>query len=149
MPPSLSPKESDILRDLYLAGAHSEALARAFGRDPRAVRAALRRAGIALRREPPLPTAWQATLSLPARRGLQRYLQQLEDTLRAAWERLHQVALAATTDTYVFAERADYDAVLDTVRPAEALPALARRLGLDLTVVLLAYADWADEHCGV
>lgn len=145
----LSPQESDTLRDLYLAGAHSEALARAFGRDGRAVRTALQREKVALRQELPLPTGWQATLSLPVRHGLQHYFQQLEQQVTAAWERLQQMAVATTADTYLFAERADYDAVLDTVRPPESLPALARRLGLDLTVVLLAYADWADEHCAV
>ncbi len=145
----MTPQESDALRDLYMAGAHSEALARAFGRDIRAVRAALRREGVVLHREPPLPTAWQTTLSLPARHGLQRYLRQLQASLSAAWARLEQVALEATGETYIFADRAVYDATLDTVRPAESPVEVARRLGIDLTLVLLAYAEWADKQEGL
>ena len=140
----ITPQESDDLKALYLAGAHSEALGRAFGRDPRAVRAALRREGVPLRREPPLPRAWHEGLSLPRRHALQDYLDQLATCAQAAWTRLDQAALDTTTTAYFFPSREVYTAALETARPRESPLEVARRLELDLTVVLLAYAEWAE-----
>jgi hypothetical protein len=142
----IPPQESDALKTLYLAGAHSEALGRAFGRDPRAVRAALRREGVALRREPPLPRVWDATLPLPLRQALHDYLAQLQGCAQAAWTRLDQVALEATASGHLFPSRAIYTAALVTARPPESPLEVARRVGLDLTLVLLAYAEWAEAH---
>jgi hypothetical protein len=142
----IPPQESDALKTLYLAGAHSEALGRAFGRDPRAVRAALRREGVALRREPPLPHTWQTALTLPARHALQHYCQQLQVCYQAAWQRLAQAALTTTATGPVFSAREVYEAVLATVRPPESSLDVARRLGIELTVVLLAYAEWVEEQ---
>jgi hypothetical protein len=142
----IPPQESDALRTLYLAGAHSEALGRAFGRDPRAVCAALRREGVALRREPPLPHDGPTALPLPARQGLQQYVQQLQTYHQAAWQRLTQAALARTATGPVFPSREVYEAVLATARPPESPLDVARRLGLDLTVVLLAVAEGLDTQ---
>jgi hypothetical protein len=142
----IPPQESDALRTLYLAGAHSEALGRAFGRDPRAVRAALRREGVALRREPALPPAWPTALPLPARQGLQQYVQQLQTAHQTAWQRLTQAALTHTTTGPVFPSREVYEAVLATTRPPESPLDVARRLGLELTVVLLAVAEGLDNQ---
>ena len=140
----IPPQESDALRTLYLAGAHSEALGRAFGRDPRAVRAALRREGVTLRREPPLPYDGQPALPLPVRQGLQQYVQQLQAAHQAAWQRLTQAALTHTATGPIFPSREVYEAVLATTRPPESPLDVARRLGLDLTVVLLAVAEGLD-----
>jgi hypothetical protein len=142
----IPPQESDALRTLYLAGAHSEALGRAFGRDPRAVRAALRREGVALRREPPLPRIWDAGLPLPLRQALHAYLVQLQGCAQAAWARLDQVALETTASGQVFPSRDVYTAVLATTCPPESPLDVARRLGLELTVVLLAAAEGLDTQ---
>jgi hypothetical protein len=142
----IPPQESDALTTLYLAGAHSEALGRAFGRDPRAVRAALRREGVALRREPPLPHDGPMALPLPTRQGLQQYVQQLQACHQAAWQRLTQTALTTTATGQVFPSREAYEAVLATARPPESPLDVARRLGLDLTVVLLAVAEGLDTQ---
>jgi hypothetical protein len=142
----IPPQESDALTTLYLAGAHSEALGRAFGRDPRAVRAALRREGVALRREPPLPHDGPNTLALPARQGLQRYVQQLQTAHQVAWQRLTQTALTTTATGPVFLSREGYEAVLATARPPESPLDVARRLGIELTVVLLAVAEGLDTQ---
>jgi hypothetical protein len=140
----IPPQESDALKTLYLAGAHSEALGRAFRRDPRAVRAALRREGVALRREPPLPHDGPPALPLAARHGLQQYVQQLQACHQAAWQRLAQAALTTTATGQIFPSREVYEAVLATARPPESPLDVARRLGLELTVVLLAVAEGLD-----
>jgi hypothetical protein len=140
----IPPQESDNLKILYLAGAHSEALGRAFGRDPRAVRAALRREGVALRREPPLPQDGPHALPLPTQHALQVYVQQLQTYHQAAWQRLTQAALTHTATGPVFPSREVYEAVLATARPPESPLDVARRLGLELTVVLLAVAEGLD-----
>jgi hypothetical protein len=145
----IPPQESDALKTLYLAGAHSEALGRAFGRDPRAVRAALRREGVALRREPSLPRVWDAALPLPLRHALHDYLAQLQVCAQVVWTRLDQVALETTASGHLFPSRDVYTAVLATARPPESPLEVARRVGLDLTIVLLAYAEWAEAHTGV
>jgi hypothetical protein len=142
----IPPQESDALKTLYLAGAHSEALGMAFGRDPRAVRAALRREGVALRRELPLPQDWPTALPLPARHALQQYVQQLQVSHQAAWQRLRQAALTHTATGPVFPSREVYEAVLATARPPESPLDVARRLGLELTVVLLAVAEGLDTQ---
>ena len=142
----IPPQESDALTTLYLAGAHSEALGRAFGRDPRAVPAALRREGVALRREPPLPHDWQAALPLPARQALQQYGQQLQACHQASWQRLTQAALTTTATGPVFPSREVYEAVLAMARPPESPLDVARRLGVELTVVLLAAAEGLEQQ---
>jgi hypothetical protein len=142
----IPPQESDDLKTLYLAGAHSEALGRAFGRDPRAVRAALRREGVALRREPPLPLDWQTSLSLPVQHGLRQYCHQLQVCRQAVWQRLDQAALVRTATGHVFPSREVYEAVLATATPPESLLEVARRLRIELTVVLLAVAESLDTQ---
>jgi hypothetical protein len=142
----IPPQESDALKTLYLAGAHTEALGHAFGRDPRAVRAALRREGVALRREPPLPHDGLPALPLPARQELLQYVQQLQVCHQAAWQRLTQAALAHTVTGPVFPSWEVYEAVLATARPPDSPLDVARRLGLDLTVVLLAVAEGLDTQ---
>jgi hypothetical protein len=142
----IPPQESDDLKTLYLAGAHSEALGRAFGRDPRAVRAALRREGVALRRESPLPRDWQTALPLPARQGLQHYCQELQACHQVAWQRLTQTALTTTATGPVFPSQEVYEAVLATARPPESPLDVARRLGVELTVVLLAAAEGLEQQ---
>jgi hypothetical protein len=140
----IPPQESDALKALYLAGAHSEALGRAFGRDPRAVRAALRREGVALRQESPLPRLGDA--ALPLRPALHDYLAQLQVATQAAWARLDQVALETTASGHLFPSREVYTAALATARPPESPLDVARRLGIELTLVLLAYAAWVEAQ---
>jgi hypothetical protein len=144
----IPPQESDALKTLYLAGGHSEALGRAFGRDPRAVRAALRREGVALRREPPLPRVWDTALPLPLRQALHDYLAQIHGCAQAAWTRLDQVALETTASGHLFPSREVYTAALETARPLESPLDVAHRLKIELTLVLLAYAAWVEEHEG-
>jgi hypothetical protein len=110
------------------------------------VRAALRREGVALRREPPLPQDGPMALPLPAWHALQQYVQQLQVSHQAAWQRLTQAALIHTATGPVFPSREVYEAVLATARPPESPLDVARRLGLDLTVVLLAVAEGLDTQ---
>jgi hypothetical protein len=141
----VSPHESTCLRHLYAAGAHVEVLARAVGRDPRTVQAALRREGIPLRRDPPVPRTWRADLSADTVQAIDAYLAQLQRLEEEVWQRLRHAAVDVTTAAYVFPTPETYASTLHTVEPAESVVALARRLGVDLNRVLLAYAEWAEE----
>ena len=141
----VSPHESACLRQLYAAGAHVEVLARTVGRDPRTVQAALRREGVRLRRDPPLPRDWRAGLPADTVHAIEAYLSQLQTLQHAAWQRLRQVAVEATAAAFVFPTPEAYAAALQTVDPMESVVALARRLGVELNRVLIAYADWAEE----
>jgi hypothetical protein len=85
-------------------------------------------------------------LPLPARQGLQQYVQQLQACHQAAWQRLTQTALTTTAPGPVFPSREAYEAVLATARPPESPLDVARRLGLDLTVVLLAAAEGLEQQ---
>jgi hypothetical protein len=141
----ISPQEADCFVALYTAGAHSEAIAQVFGRDPRSVRATLRREGVTLRREPPLPADWRQGLPAPVQQAIAAYLAALDGVQQAAWQRVQQTALTRSPSTYVFPSLAAYQAVLATVQPPETPSALACRLGIDLTRVLLAYAARATH----
>jgi hypothetical protein len=57
---------------------------------------------------------------------------------------LNQAALDTTTTAYLFPSREVYTTALETARPRESPLEVARRLEIDLTVVLLAYAEWAE-----
>ena len=89
----------------------------------------------------PLPQDWQTALPLAARHALQQYVQQLQTAHQAAWQRLTQAALTHTATGPIFPSREVYEAVLATTRPPESPLDVARRLGLELTVVLLAVAE--------
>jgi hypothetical protein len=141
----VSPPESASLRQLYAAGAHVDALARVLGRDPRTVRAALRREGLRLRRDPPLPRDWHAGLPAATVQAIEAYLTQLQTREQHAWARLQQAALEVAAATYVFPDPATYTAALQPAEPAESVLALARRLGVDVNRVLLAAAAWLEE----
>jgi len=134
------------LLHLYLAGAHLEALARALGRDLRTVRKTLRQAGVVLRTDPPLPTDWRADLPRETLTALRAYFTDLGQRQQVAWQQLQQGALEATPEGYVFASPIVYATALQAARPSASLLDVARRLGLDLTRVLLAYAEWADQQ---
>lgn len=139
------PETLSILQ-LYRAGAHLEALARALGRDVRTVRKTLRQAGVALRTDPPLPTDWRTGLPRETLTALEAYGTDLGQRQRVAWQQLRQTALDTTSDCYVFASPTVYATALQTASPPESLLDLARRLDLDLTRVLLAYAAWAEQR---
>jgi hypothetical protein len=63
-----------------------------------------------------------------------------------AWQRLAQTALAYTATGPVFPSREVYEAVLATAYPPESPLDVARRLGIDLTVVLLAAAEGLEQQ---
>jgi hypothetical protein len=141
----VSPHESACLRQLYAAGAHVEALARAVGRDPRTVQTALRREGVRLRRDPPLPRDWRAGLPADTVHAIETHLSQLQTLQHVTWQRLRQMALEVTAAAFVFPTPEAYAATLQTVGPMESVITLAHRLRVDLNRVLLAYAEWAEE----
>lgn len=136
--------ETQALVAWYHAGAHPEALARAFARDRRTIRAALRQAGVVLRQpEPPLRVA-PKPLPAATRQALQAYRQQ--------WQAQHQqlgaqiaAAAQAVTPTGYCCNPSQYTQLLLAARPALPLAALVPALGLDLNQLLLLYADWADQ----
>jgi hypothetical protein len=81
---------------------------------------------------------------LSLRHALHDYLAQLHGCAQAAWTRLNQVALETTASGHLFPSREVYTAALETARPLESPLDVARRLGIELTLVLLAYAEWVE-----
>jgi hypothetical protein len=73
-------------------------------------------------------------------------VQQLRVSHQTAWQWLHQAALTTTATGPVFPSREVYEAVLATARPPESPLDVARRLGLELSVVLLAVAEELDTQ---
>ncbi len=137
--------EAQALVAWYHAGAHPDALARAFARDRRTIRATLRRAGVVLRTpEPPLRLPTEP-MPVAARQALQAYRQQWEAQQQTVERQVAQAAQATTPTGYLLRPR-DYTPLLVAARPATSLAALAVQLGLDLNQVLLTYADWADHY---
>jgi hypothetical protein len=145
MPPGVTPRESVALVLLSQAGAHLEALARAFGRDVRTVRKVLRQAGVALRADPPLPLDWRAGLPRETVAALDAYRTAVAQWHRTAWQQIYQQATHPAPGQYGFPSMTAYRALL-TLPTAVDLPEdIAARLGVDLTRVLLAYAEGADQ----
>jgi hypothetical protein len=142
----LALREAMCLVALYTDGAAIEALARVAQRDVRTVRKILRQAGVALRQDSPLPTDWRDGIPPAARATLQTYFTDLGERQQAAWRQVEQEAVAVTADSYALPTPTVYAAVWHTAQPPETLPALAHRLGLDLTCVLLAYVAWRDAQ---
>jgi hypothetical protein len=142
----LALREAMCLVALYTEGAAIEAIACVMQRDVRTVRKILRQAGAVLRQDTPLPTDWWTGIPPAARATLQTYFTDLGQRQQAAWHQVEQQAVTVTADTYVLHTPTAYAAVWHTAQPSETLPALARRLGLDLTAVLLAYVAWRDTQ---
>ncbi len=143
---SLSVTELVRVIELYHAGAHYKAIARALGRDRRTILQALKRERIVLRQDSPLPRHWRAGLSPVQIAELEAYQAQLDRTMAHAWSHVQRKAATVSRDTYTFASEQDYCRSVQTVVPPEAPEALAQRLGVDLTRVLLAYAERVQQH---
>lgn len=141
MPPGVGPRESLALVLLYQAGAHLEALARAIGRDARTVRKALRQAGLPLRSDPPLPPDWRTGLPRETVMALDTYRTAVAQWHRAAWQQIHRQATRPAPGQYSFPSPTAYTALLHLPTPLDAPEDVAVQLGVDLTRVLLAYAE--------
>ena len=143
---SLSVTELVRVIELYQAGAHYKAIARALGRDRRTILQALTRERIALRQDPPLPRTWRAGLSLAQIETLEAYQVQLDRTMAHAWSHVQRKAATVSSDTYTFASEQDYCRSVQTVDPPEQPEAVAQRVGVELTRVLLAYAERVQQR---
>jgi hypothetical protein len=141
MPPGVGPRESLALVLLYQTGAHLEALARALGRDVRTVRKVLRQAGVQLRTDPPLPPDWRAGLPRDTVAALEAYRTAVVQWHRTAWQQIHQQAIRPAPGQYGFASPTAYTALLQPPMPLELPEEVMARLGIDLTRVLLVYAE--------
>jgi len=141
MPPSVRPPEQLGLIQWYQAGVHLEALAQAVGRDPRTVRKILRQAGVLRRHDPPLPPDWRAGLPRTTRAALEHYRQAVTQWHHTAWQQLPPYASRTTPGQYAFASPTAYTALLHPPALLEAPEDVAARLGVDLTRVLLVYAE--------
>jgi hypothetical protein len=139
----MQPHEVACLTQLATAGAHPEVLAQVFGRDVRTIRALLRQAGVRSRSGVPLSHDWRRGLPPATVAAIRAAVTRLCAQEQTAWQRLRQVALEVTATAYTFPSPETYDAVLQTVQPAETPLALARRLGVDINRVLLAYVEVA------
>lgn len=135
----MHPQEVASLLRLADAGAHPDVLAQLFGRDPRTIRAVLTQAGVPYLPHTPLPHNWRAGLPPATTAAILAYVAQLRAEEQAAWQRLRQTALTRTADTYTFPSAAAYVAALQTAQPPDSLLLLSRRLGVDVTRILLAY----------
>jgi hypothetical protein len=141
MPPGVGPRESLALVLLYQAGAHLEALARALGHDARTVRKVLRQAGIPLRADAPLPADWRAGLSREPVAALDGYRTAVAQWHRTAWQQIHQQATQPAPGQYGFRSATAYTTLLQPPTPLDLPEDVVVRLGVELTRVLLVYAE--------
>ncbi len=121
---ALDPREALAIKALFDAGAHTKALALAFGHDQRTIRKLLRRWTREPIHEPPLFTRWQRGLSAETLAAIQQYLQQLSRHEQAVLHHLHTAAHRAE-DTLAFPSQQAYEAILHVAHPHESLLALA------------------------
>lgn len=145
MPPGVTSRESLALVLLYQAGAHLEALAGAMGRDVRTVRKVLRQAGIGLRTDPPLPHDWRIGLPRETVAALDAYRTTVAQWHRLAWQQIQQQAAQPAPGQYGFRSPTAYTALLHPTTPPDLPDDLATQLSVDLTRVLLAYAEGVAE----
>jgi hypothetical protein len=141
---ALDPHEVLSITTLFDTGAHTKALALAFGHDQRTIRKAIRRWTRSPLQEPPLFTQWQRGLSSETLAAIQSYLQQLSRHEQQIVQRLCDMA-HATEDTLAFTSPHAYGEIIQAAQPRESLIELAQRLHVDLNVVLLAYAEWREQ----
>jgi hypothetical protein len=141
MPPSVGLRESLALVLLYQAGAHLEALARALGRDGRTVRKVLRQAGVRLRPDPPLPPDWRVGLPRETVAALDAYGTAVAQWHRTAWQQISQQATHTAPGQYGFPSPTAYTALLQPPTSLEIPEDVGARLGVELTRVLLVYAE--------
>jgi hypothetical protein len=141
MPPGVTPREHLALVLLYQAGAHPEALAHALGRDVRTVRKVLRQAGVALRADPPLPSDWRAGLPRETIAALETYGMAVAQWHRATWQQIQQQTTRPASGQYGFPTLTAYTALLHPHLRIDPPEEVAAQLGVDLTRVLLVYAD--------
>ena len=139
-------REVLCMQRLYLAGAHLEAVARVMGRDPRTVRAILRREGIPMRREPPLPDDWRTGIAPETLTALRTALHALQAYEQTLWQQVQQQSHTPAAGVYTFPTVSAYHAALQTTPPPPSLEEVAARLGIALTSVLLAYAELEDAE---
>ena len=141
MPPGVTPREHLALVLLYQAGAHLEALAGALRRDVRTVRKVLRQAGVPLRADPPLPSDWRTGLPRETIAALETYCMAVAQWHQAAWQQIQQQTTRPAPGQYGFPTPTAYTALLHLRPPLDLPEEVAAQLGVDLTRVLLAYAD--------
>jgi hypothetical protein len=141
MPPGVTPREHLALVLLYQAGAHLEALAHALGRDVRTVRKVLRQAGVPLRVDPPLPSDWRTDLPRETIVALEAYGVAVAQWHQAAWQQIQQQTTRPTPGQYGFPTPTVYTALLHAHPLLDPPEEVAAQLGVDLTRVLLVYAD--------
>jgi hypothetical protein len=148
MPPGVTSRESLALVLLYQAGAHLEALACALGRDVRTVRKVLRQAGVGLRTDPPLPPDWRVGLPRASVAALEAYCTAVAQWHRVVWQQIQQQASQLAPGQYGFRSPTAYTALLHAPTPLDLPEDVAARLGVDLTRVLLAYAEGVSQAEG-
>ena len=141
---ALDPREALSIKALFDAGAHTKALAMAFGHDQRTIRRTMRQWTRQPIAEPPLPLHWQQGLSPDTLGEMHRYFERLRRHERTILHRLQEVA-QATDETLAFPSPSAYDEIIRAAQPHESLVELAQRLTVDLNVVLLAYAEWREQ----
>lgn len=141
---ALDPREVLAIKTLFDAGAHTKALAMAFGHDQRTIRKALRRWTRRPLQEPPLYTQWRQGLSPETLAAIKKHFEQLAVQEQTMFHALSTVAQDTDDDLALPSEDA-YAEVLRTAHPRESVVELAQRLHIDLTVVLLAYAEWREQ----
>ena len=141
MPPSVGPRESLALVLLYQAGAHLETLVRALGRDGRTVRKVLRQAGVRLRTDPPLPPDWRVGLPRETVAALDAYRTAVAQWHRTAWQQIDQQATQPAPGQYGFPSPTAYTTLLQPPMSLELPEDVVARLGVELTRVLLVYAE--------
>ena len=141
---ALDPREVLSITTLFDAGAHTKALARAFGHDQRTIRKTICRWTRRPLHEPPLFIQWQRGLSPETLAAIQHYLHQLSHHEQQVVQRLHEMA-HASDDTLALPSPHTYREIIQAAQPRESLHGLAQRLQVDLNVVLLAYAEWREQ----
>jgi hypothetical protein len=141
---ALDPREAMSIKALFDAGAHTKALAMAFGHDQRTIRKMMRSWTRRPITEPPLHTQWQPGLSPETLAEIQHYLAHLTRHEREVLHRLREVA-QTTDEALAFSSPHAYDDIIRAAKPQESLVELAQRLNVTLNVVLLAYAEWREQ----
>lgn len=141
---ALDPREASHIKALFDAGAHTKALASAFGHDQRTIRKILRHWTPTPIQEAPLSTRWQHDLPAATLAAIHDYFAHLSAHEQAMLRQLRTVA-AVEDDAVALPSRQAYDALLQLAQPQESLVALAQRLRVNLNIILLAYAEWRDQ----
>ena len=141
---ALDLREAVYIKALFDAGAHTKALAMAFGHDQRTIRKTIRHWTRSPIKEPPLYTQWQRGLSAETLAAIKSYFAQLSRREQTVLHTLYEAA-RDIDEELVFASQHAYDEIIRTAQPHESLIGLAQRLNVALNIVLLAYAEWREQ----